>query len=175
MDTKANLNRFDHALRGMGRMPEYFSQYGPREPQPGSPVPLAFALDQTDKSLWEIVNLDGNDPRPASLKMYGMGMAVVDRYLSTAGLYDFSRLVDEAKKSQDRIVLVDVRGGLGRALKSILHDFPGLPIERCVLQDRPEMIERRKSMADDSLSGVQLRNIDIIKDESVEGGARQDP
>ncbi|MBE3045157.1 hypothetical protein IMZ48_21910 [Candidatus Bathyarchaeota archaeon] len=87
-----------------------------------------------------------------------------------AGLrYDFGRLVDKARAEPGRAVLVDVGGGKGHSLAAILRDHPGLPRERCVLQDRGEVIEAVEEVNDPVLSTIRKMAADFHTDQPVKG------
>lgn len=88
-----------------------------------------------------------------------------------SGIYDFSWLVAEAEKdpNSDRSLLVDVGGGKGQALKAIHAEFPGLPLRRCVLQDRLEVIEAGLALNEPELSAVQRMGIDFLQEQPVKG------
>lgn len=156
-------------------MPEYFEQYGRKEPQTTNHVPMSFAYGKPDLSFYEIVGEE-----EAWVGSFLKGMAHVEsRMPVTAGIYDFSWLVAEASRSQsqsqpdsvDRAVLVDVGGGKGGAIKAIHREFPALPIHRFVLEDRPETLEAGRLLLDEDpeLEGVQRVALDFHRDQPVKG------
>lgn len=93
-----------------------------------------------------------------------------------SGIYDFSWLVSEAEKdpTSDRPLLVDVGGGKGQALKAIHAEFPKLPLHRCVLQDRPEVIEAGLALNEPELSAIQRMGSDFLKEQPVKGKSQPD-
>lgn len=99
------------------------------------------------------------------------GMAHIESRMPIAGIYDFSWLVSEVEKhpDSDRPVLVDVGGGKGQAIKAIHAEFPGLPLRRCVLQDRPEVIEAGKALNEPELADIQRMSINFHKEQPVKG------
>jgi O-methyltransferase domain len=144
-------------------MPDYFDKYGPREPVAEAPVPIGFAMDQPDKTFWQILNQD-----PKTLETFTMSMTTIEQHHPITGMYNFAWVEEKAKES-DRIVFVDVGGGKGQAIKVLRGDYPGLPLDRCVLQDRPEIIEAVKSVEDENLKGVKLVAIDFHKEQPIKG------
>lgn len=91
--------------------------------------------------------------------------------IPVSGIYDFSWVVAEAGKhpNSDRAVLVDVGGGKGHAIKAIREEFPGLPVQRCVLEDLHETIEAGKAFAEPELAEVQRVAVDFHKSQPVIG------
>lgn len=151
------------------KMPEYFEQYGRKEPQTTNHVPMSFAYGKPDLSFYELLAED-----EAWVGSFLKGMAHVEsRMPVTAGIYDFSWLAAEAKMHPDsgRAVLVDVGGGKGGAIRAIHREFPALPIHRFVLEDRPETLEAGLALGDepDELAGVRRVALDFHKDQPVKG------
>lgn len=164
-------NSWTNAFVPYAKMPEYFEQYGRKEPQTTNHVPMSFAYGKPDLSFYEIVAED-----EAWVGSFLKGMAHVEsRMPVTAGIYDFSWLVAEVEASSrsqpdsDRAVLVDVGGGKGGAIKAIHREFPALPINRFVLEDRPETLEAGRQLDEPELAGVQRVALDFHRDQPVKG------
>ena len=83
--------------------------------------------------------------------------------------YSFGWLVDKARVELGRAVLVDVGGGKGHSLAAILRDYPGLPRERCALQDRGEVIKAVEEVNDPVLSTVRKMTVDFHTEQPVKG------
>jgi len=67
----------------------------------------------------------------------------------------FGWLVEKAGRDEgERAVFVDVGGGKGHAIVAIREEFPGLPVGRFVLEDRPETIEAVEREGVKGLEGV---------------------
>ena len=150
-------------------MPEYFEQYGRKEPQATNHVPASFAHGKPELSFYELLGED-----EAWVGSFLKGMAHVEsRMPVTAGIYDFSWLVAEARAQpdSDRAVLVDVGGGKGGAIRAIHREFPALPVHRFVLEDRPETLEAGRLLLDEDpeLEGVQRVALDFHRDQPVKG------
>lgn len=154
------------------KMPEYFEQYGRKEPQTTNHVPMSFAYGRPDLSFYELLAED-----EAWVGSFLKGMAHVEsRMPVTAGIYDFSWLAAEARTHPDsgRAVLVDIGGGKGGAIRAIQREFPALPIHRFVLEDRPETLEAGLALLGegeepDELAGVRRVALDFHKDQPVKG------
>ncbi|KAK4151601.1 S-adenosyl-L-methionine-dependent methyltransferase [Chaetomidium leptoderma] len=156
--------------------PEYFDHYGRREPAGKTHTPYSFRKGQPDKPVFELIHA-----QPGLLQIFMEAMSRTQDFLATS--YDASCIArddddqhhhhdaDDVDDDDDEVaravvvvpgdrrrkrpLLVDVGGGAGRTLKAILSQTPGLAPERCVLQDRPEVIERSKGDQDPGLRGAK--------------------
>jgi hypothetical protein len=155
---------WDNGMVPYFHLPEYFEKYGRKEPQQQSHIPATFARGQAEKTFWEVLMMD-----PAYLGRFFTGMGVIEGRSPAAGIYDFTWLVEKAGQEPDRLVFVDVGGGKGHALVAIQKEFPGLPLERMVLQDRPESMQAVEAAGDASLAKVQKVAIDFHKEQPTKG------
>lgn len=145
-------------------MPEYFQKYGRKEPVTKTHTPYAFAHGAADKNVWEVMNQD-----PEIMVTFMTSMRKTNEYLSIYGVYDFSWIVPESQKSADRKLLVDVGGGAGHTLRLILDTVREIPRDRCVLQDRAEVIKAAEKREDPGLQGVQMMAVDFHQGQPVIG------
>ncbi|KAG8162552.1 hypothetical protein KVR01_008317 [Diaporthe batatas] len=160
------------------KLPEYFEQYGRKEPQETSHVPMSFAYGRPELPFYGLLGTD-----EAWVGSFLKGMAHVEsRMPVTAGIYDFSWLVSAVRAEDEeparatpdseheaRAVLVDVGGGKGGAVRAIHREFPGLPIRRFVLEDTPEMLEAGRLLDEPELAGVRRVALDFHRDQPVKG------
>lgn len=147
-------------------LPQYFEKYGRKEPQQENHVPVTFAVGTPESTFWEVLIHD-----PPRMKRFMGAMAPLEESMPISGIYDFSWAVSKAEEEpeSDRLIFVDVGGGKGHAIKAINQEFPGLPLNRCVLQDRPEVIEAVAALNDTKLSLVQKQAIDFHLEQPVKG------
>ena len=98
-------------------------------------------------------------------------MAPLEESMPITGMYDFGWVVDRiSEEAPERFLFVDVGGGTGHALLAIHKEFPGLPLERCMLQDSAEVIEAVESSNHKTgLIQVQKMAIDFNKNQPVKG------
>ncbi|GAB1312713.1 hypothetical protein MFIFM68171_02923 [Madurella fahalii] len=157
--------------------PEYFEHYGRREPAGKAHTPYGFRKGQPEKTVFELMG-----EQPQLVQIFMEAMVRTQEFLSTSH-YDVSWIVaaenddddgddnDDDDDDDDRPLLVDVGGGAGQALRDILSRTPGLPRERCVLQDRAEVIERNKKTGggDPELSGVRMMAVDFHQEQPIKG------
>ncbi|GKT52659.1 methyltransferase fsa4 [Colletotrichum spaethianum] len=130
-------------------MIRYFESNGRNEPDGLSPSPFTFTKGMQGSDMWGIYNDQGKKEE------FMRAMTALDRLAPIIGVYDFSWIAEaSAKADNDRVLLVDVGGGSGHAVQAICGSI-GLPLERCVLQDKEPVISRveehiSKAMAADS-------------------------
>ncbi|KAK0650018.1 S-adenosyl-L-methionine-dependent methyltransferase [Cercophora newfieldiana] len=151
----------DHGLRGYLHWPEYFAQYGAKEPQGPSDNPFTFSWGHPTMNMWEVIAKDEVRQAIFSSGMRSMN-SISAKHGGPASLYDFTWIGEEAIKTGGegkelkklKPLIVDVGGSHGDTLKHIMQTVPTIPQERCVLQDRPEVIEEAIA-----LDVPELRNV----------------
>ncbi|KAK5655126.1 hypothetical protein OQA88_6025 [Cercophora sp. LCS_1] len=169
---------FEHGLRGYVHWPEYFAKFGAKEPTGPSHNPFTFSWGHPEMNMWEVIALDEEKQRVFSSSMRSMG-SIAGKYGGPASIYDFSWLGEEASKAKlangngkvntDRPLVVDVGGSHGATLKHIMEAVPSIPQDRCVLQDRPEVIEEAIQMDDPALRYVRRMPHDFNNEQPVQG------
>lgn len=146
-------------------LPKYFERYGRVEPTQQRGSPWTFARGQPDKTIWEIMSAD-----PEEVEVFAKSMRASSRFYPMLSPYDFSWIVEKSVEDQGRPLVVDLAGSDGESLLSILRNTPGLPAERCVLQDLPHVLEDNAKMRqEEEIKALQKVPIDIFKDEPVKG------
>ncbi|KAI8680885.1 Methyltransf-2 domain-containing protein [Fusarium keratoplasticum] len=146
-------------------LPKYFERYGRVEPTQQRGSPWTFARGQPDKTIWEIMSAD-----PEEVEVFAKSMRASSRFYPMLSPYDFSWIVEKPVEDQSRPLVVDLAGSDGESLLSILRNTPGLPAERCVLQDLPHVLEDNAKMRqEEEIKALQKVPIDIFKDEPVKG------
>jgi hypothetical protein len=81
---------------------------------------------------------------PEKIQTFQVGMSGIDVAIPIIGYFDFS-LLESSSPEDQTVELVDVGGEHRSPLKQILDKHPELDPKKCVLQDRPEMIEMAKA------------------------------
>ncbi len=151
-------------------MPKYFDHFGlAAEPTDRLQTVLAFAENRLGSTVWDI-----SHSSPERLEVFMLAMAGVEHLMPALGAYDLGWAVAEAARSQDRVLVVDVGGGRGQALKGILAVTPGLPQSRCVLEDLPEVVEAARR-EDAELAEVQMVVVDFFREQPVKGKPARPP
>jgi hypothetical protein len=148
------------------QFPKYFEIYGKKEPQTLNHVPTTFAYGHPELSYYEMIGMD-----PEKMKAFMKAMAPLEAKMPIAGIYDFGWLVEKARdpSAAERPVFVDVGGGKGTAIKAIHDEFPELPLDRFVLQDRPEVVAAVKELDDPVLRKVTPMVVDFHEAQPLKG------
>jgi len=116
------------------RFPDYFANYEFKEPESDTHTrtPLRTASQE----------------RNYGKKMKNMAevMKMTEMMFSVTGTYDFGLIADYAKTHSGEIgaLIVDVGGGFGNALRTIINEYSEITASRCVLQGRAEIAEAEK-------------------------------
>lgn len=149
------------------RWPEYFDKYGLTEPG-NSPTlcPHTYAWGEPDKHFWFIMSESAR-----RVSDFNNAMSLLEHVQPCTGMYDFGSIADVAKKEPDmnRKLLVDVGGGRGTTLQTIISTYPGIDASRCVLQDRPDVIEHTKQSADPTIQSLGKVPIDFLQESPIPG------
>lgn len=130
-------------------------------------------------NVFDVVALDEERARIFASSMRSAD-SISARFGGPASIYDFSWLGVEAGKTTTAVngaaaaaaarpLLVDVGGSHGDTLKHIMQAVPSLPQERCVLQDRAEVIEESARAADPALARIQRIAHDFNTEQPVRG------
>jgi hypothetical protein len=157
---------WENAFVPYASYPRYFEEYGRKEPQTMNYVPTTYAYGHPEWSFYEMVQND-----PPRMQRFLRAMGPIEAKMPIAGIYDFSWVVEKAKEdpSSERLLFVDVGAGRGQAVKAIHKEFPELPLNRCMIQDRPEVIDAVKALDDPDSREVQKLVIDFHKEQPVKG------
>ncbi|GKT67067.1 O-methyltransferase [Colletotrichum tofieldiae] len=144
------------------KLPEYFAQYGRREPATRTHTPYAFTYGKPEKEVWEL-----HEENPEQVKRFMKSMEMVQQFIPLEGIYDFSWVKAKLLEEHNRPIFIDVGGSKGHAIRAILKENPFIPAERVVLQDRDEVIEQVAALKDPGLESVKLQAHDFHTEQPV--------
>lgn len=146
-------------------MPSYFDKYGVREPSGRLHSIKASAEGRPELTATEIMYA-----HPERVANMTLAMSSMENMYPLAGVYDYSWVAAARDADPARTLIVDVGGAKGHTLEAICKETPGLPIERCVLQDLPEVIDVAKRMVGAGSSpGPKMVAIDFFNEQPVKG------
>lgn len=147
-------------------MPKFFEIYGRKETQTQNHVPASFAYGHPEWGYYEMLK-----NYPERMKRFMPAMAAIEARMPIAGIYDFEWLVTLTQNdpTPERTVFVDIGGGKGQAIKAISKEYPGLPLKRFVLEDRPEVIEAVGELDEPELREAKKLAIDFHKEQPIKG------
>ncbi|KAF6830342.1 O-methyltransferase [Colletotrichum plurivorum] len=157
---------YDETLVPAAKMREYFDEYGRKEPGEETHNPMGFGFGMPEKTSYELYYLT-----PERRIRFQDSMNFVQfAFTPMTGMYDFGWIEGKLREiDNDRVVFVDVGSGKGHITKAILKENPFIPRERCVLQDRPDIIEAVTAMKDPGLSGVQFQTHNFHTPQPIKG------
>ena len=153
---------YDDCFLGLVRFHQYLAERKSfTEPDDLSYNPFTWSRGQDGKTVWEIMAASGD------LETFQMSMEAVHKSFPTTGFFDFASLVT----ADERDILVDVGGGMGRALSMIIDSSPELQKapERFLLQDLEGPVNQARS------SGMLPRGTrtmvhNMFEEQPVKGG-----
>ena len=124
---------YDESLSMINKLHLYLSRDGPpyREPKDQRYSPYAWTSDTMGTTIWETMAQN-----PERFYMFQAGLAHADASIPLTGYYDFSKL----NTTDSRPILVDVGGGGGQSIVTILKAHPDLPPAKFILEDLKEPI-----------------------------------
>lgn len=105
---------------------------------------------------------------PERGRIFMEAMKTAEAMMPMTGLYDYTWAKDEVVNNEERVVLVDVGGGKGHAVQAICDENGWLPRERCVVQDREDVVEQAKAM-ESELKGVKMMAHDFNTEQPIKG------
>lgn len=157
--------RFDEGMIAYTKWPDFFETYGRKVPTKWCDIPYSFAWGEPEKNFWDVI---ARFPKRQS--KFNTSMATLDEVLPVMGMFDFEWIVKNASKvADDAALIVDVGGGKGQALQQIRKHHPNIPAERCVLQDRPVVIDEVNSLDQPGLRGVKTMPHNFFEEQPVKG------
>lgn len=128
------MHNFDDYLVARGQLAHAKEPDGPLH------NPFTWTHKQDGTPVWAIMAQD-----PEKIQTFQVGMSGIDVAIPVVGHFDFNLLRSGSEHAdQDRVQLADVGGGHGAVIKQILTAHPELEPKKCVLQDRPGVIEMRR-------------------------------
>ncbi|PKY07889.1 S-adenosyl-L-methionine-dependent methyltransferase [Aspergillus campestris IBT 28561] len=161
---------FDETLVPWTQWPRYFAKYGRRQPSGQTAVPMTFA-EGVDGELtcYEVIARGG----PERMADFADGMQGIPELMPAAGIYDFTwvgEAVAEGEVESDMPLIVDVGGNLGQALLEIIaHTELSIPPDRCVLQDRADVIAAADALDNPVLKKIRKMPVDYHQGQPLKG------
>lgn len=153
----------------LSSLPAYFDKYGSRLPKGKTEIPMSFAAGADGRlTPWEIFARQGKE----HLEQFGFAMQAMPNYAwPFTGAYDFSWVEEYASADPERLLIVDVGGSYGHALRANLVKYQGIPRSRCVVEDRSEMIPniREAHAGDEVMRDVRKVAANFHDEQPVKG------
>lgn len=119
----------------MEQLPRYLKTHAIDDIRDLSKSPYAFAHHMEGKSYYEVISAD-----PERIEMFNKALAAMNDQMPVLGMFPFASLKEQVEAEPNRPFIVDIGGGLGRPLMSILGEAPAGFGAQSVLQDRADVI-----------------------------------
>jgi len=158
-------------MKNYAQWPSYFAKYGRREPPDVTHTPMSFAWGHPDLLPWEVKALYPNYAIAFTKAMKSKQMNGGDfKLVGPGSVFDMSWIGEiAATRSKNDSVIVDVGGGLGQLLQDVVREIPAVSPTQCVLQDRGEVINEAREVADKVLSEVVMMEHDFLTEQPIKG------
>ncbi|KAK0610667.1 O-methyltransferase-domain-containing protein, partial [Bombardia bombarda] len=174
-----------NGLKPYAHWPAYFARFGRREPPGNTHTPFSVAWGHEELAPWEIKALYPEYAAAFTRSMRSREVVAGGvKIVGEGALYDFGWLGEEPARVRAALdaagregegvavwvpLVVDVGGGLGQLLRDMLSEVKGIRPERCVLQDRQEVIDEAITKGDPVLEGVVMMEHDFHEEQPVKG------
>lgn len=155
---------YDDCLPGLGQLHRYLAERRSfAEPTDQSYNPFTWSKGQDGQTVWEIM------AKTKGLEVFQTTLAAMDKRFPPTGFFDFGSLV-ATDAASDRVILVDVGGGIGRTLGAIIDSSPELQKEpsRLVLQDLEGPIKQAQE-AGFLPAGVRTEAHNMFEEQPIKG------
>lgn len=128
---------YDDCFLSLGRLHQYLAERKSfMEPDDQSYNPFTWSRGQDGKTVWEIMAESGG------LEVFQMTLSTMDKKFPPTGFFDFASLAT----SDDRDILVEIGGGIGRTLGAIIDSSPELQKapQKFILQDLEASVQQAR-------------------------------
>ncbi|KAI1826633.1 hypothetical protein F4861DRAFT_68633 [Xylaria intraflava] len=154
---------YDDCLPGLGRFHQYMTERKSfTEPTDQAYNPFTWSRGQDGRTVWDIM------AETRGLEVFQMALAAMDKKFPATGFFDFSALIPA--NEPDRVILVDIGGGIGSTLGTIIRSSPQLESEasRFVLEDLESPIKQAQHSGF-LPAGVRTLAHDMFTEQPVQG------
>lgn len=159
VDTKVSLDQ-DFAFK---QLPRYFKTHTKADFFDRAKSPYAFAHNMEGKTYYEVISAD-----PERFEMFNRTLVHMNDSMPVLGMFPFASLKDQVEAEPDRPFIVDIGGGYGKVLMSILQEAPNAFGAKAILQDRPDVIE---AIPQESIPGVTKMVHDFFTPQPVKSSS----
>lgn len=104
--------------------------------------------------------------------MFNQTLVQMDAQMPVRGMFPFDSLRAQVEAAPERPFIVDVGGGYGKVLMSILEEAPRGFGAKCILQDRPDVLA---AIPDESIPGVEKMAHDFFTPQPVQSESASSP
>lgn len=141
------------------QLPQYFRTHSKEDLYDIKKSPYAFAHGMEGSTYYEVISAD-----PERLEMFNMTLSSQANNMPVLGMFPFSSLKSQVEAEPDRPFIVDVGGGRGAPLMTILSEAPNGFGANVLLQDRPDVLA---SVPQEDIPGVEKMVHDFFTPQPV--------
>ncbi|KAH6671702.1 O-methyltransferase [Halenospora varia] len=146
------------------RIPEYLETHDGSAIYDTKTSPYSWANDGEGKNFYQILS-----ETPSRLARFDKGMQTKEAAHRILGLYPLAALVDNIDKRQDRAFIVDIGGGRGQSLVSIMSELGDRvtpDLGKWILQERKPVLD---GIPEGEINGIEKMPHDFFQPQPVKG------
>jgi hypothetical protein len=118
------------------KVSDYLKSHSAKDSQDATKVPYVWALGKEGKTYYEALEED-----PTVSDAWHKGMIMIESTQPVTGMFPFKSMQAAVESEPHRPFVVDVGGGRGNALTSIMKECGGSFGAKVILQDMTEVLE----------------------------------
>ncbi|KAI1824146.1 O-methyltransferase [Xylaria intraflava] len=126
---------------------DYLKSHSAEEAQDATKVPYSWAAGKEGSTYYEVIEED-----PVMSDAWHKGMMTIEATQPITGMFPFRSMQAAVEAEPQRTFIVDVGGGRGNALVSIMRECGGSYGADMILQDMPQVLEGSDTVR---IEGVQ--------------------
>ncbi|KAI9708755.1 MAG: hypothetical protein M1820_003710 [Bogoriella megaspora] len=143
------------------QLPRYFKTHTKEDLFDLKKSPYAFAKDREGMTYYQVISDD-----PERFEMFNNSLVHMDAQMPVLGMFPFASLKAQVEADPSRAFIVDIGGGHGRVLRSVLEEAPAGFGAQSILQDRADVLA---SIPDADLPHITKMEHDFFTPQPVRG------
>ncbi|KAL8882208.1 MAG: hypothetical protein Q9198_000753 [Flavoplaca austrocitrina] len=146
------------------KVSDYLKTHSAEEAQDATKVPYVWAQDKEGMTYYEAIEED-----PVVSDTWHKGMIMIETTQPISGMFPFHSMKAAVEAEPHRAFVVDVGGGRGNALVSIMKECGGSYGGKMILQDMAEVLEGKDPVRVDGVESMphNFYNIQPIKNAHI--------
>lgn len=131
------------------KVSDYLKTHSAEDAKEATKVPFVWAMGKEGMTYYEAIEED-----PVVSDTWHKGMIMIETTQPISGMFPFTSMKDAVEAEPQRAFVVDVGGGRGNALVSIMKDCGGSYGAKMVLQDMAEVLEGKDPVKVDGVENM---------------------
>lgn len=149
------------------KVSDYLKTHSSEEAQDATKSPYCWAQGKEGMTYYEAIEED-----PAVSDTWHKAMIMVETTQPISGMFPFNSMKAAVEAEPQRAFVVDIGGGRGNALLSIMKECGGNYGAKMILQDMPEVLEGKDPV---KIDGVENMPHSFYDDQPVKSKLAPDP